>query len=507
MQLRDYQQECINKIKESFLKGKNSLLINLPTGSGKTKIFCHYIIELNLRTLILVPTIELIYQTIQTLHSINTELKIGIVNKDNKDFYRKIVISTYAAAKIELNERRLIHQDFSCLIADEAHLANSEGCNQLFQRLGFGENISSAKILIGFSATIFPALYERFKTLVFQKSIKELVEGNFLVKPVGYKILNNIDLSQVAIQDGDFVECSLSQVVDTPFFTNMIVDSWLKKVKNKRTLVFTLNVQAAINLAKTFRTRGIAAQCVHADTPDELRAEILNDFRNGSLKVITNCNVFATGLDIPETECIIPSITLSRVRWTQQVGRGLRKCDYINKSECIIFDFNSRNYGLHNTQSLENVTPRINNRKKYLKELPKKLNIVLKEAYIEYVVLHVDLLNTDFFWYKKKNIFYVKGILNSKLEVIAGLSGYTVIYYDSYSFKTLADGLSFEDAFKVAENFLRQNYTYFTDSDKSKHKDKPITNEQKSFFENQEYYDGVDDLTSYQAQAIICMLI
>ena len=51
MDLRDYQQKCLDEIKFSSNESKSQLVI-LPTGAGKTVIFSHLIKDLNLKTLV-----------------------------------------------------------------------------------------------------------------------------------------------------------------------------------------------------------------------------------------------------------------------------------------------------------------------------------------------------------------------------------------------------------------------------------------------------------------------
>ncbi len=41
MELRNYQLECLEKIKSSYADGINRQLVALPTGTGKTVIFAN----------------------------------------------------------------------------------------------------------------------------------------------------------------------------------------------------------------------------------------------------------------------------------------------------------------------------------------------------------------------------------------------------------------------------------------------------------------------------------
>ena len=67
IELRPYQQEALTAIEAAALRGVRRQVVSLPTGSGKTVIFAHLIVEQQTRTLILVHRDELIRQTLDKL--------------------------------------------------------------------------------------------------------------------------------------------------------------------------------------------------------------------------------------------------------------------------------------------------------------------------------------------------------------------------------------------------------------------------------------------------------
>ena len=80
MQLRDYQQVAIDKVRKSFSLSHKSVLLVLPTGAGKTFIFSE-IVKLsrqkNKKVLVLVHKRELIRQTAKELK--NKKITHGII--------------------------------------------------------------------------------------------------------------------------------------------------------------------------------------------------------------------------------------------------------------------------------------------------------------------------------------------------------------------------------------------------------------------------------------------
>ena len=60
--LRDYQVECLEAIRQHLNEGKKRLLCILPTGTGKTVVFSHFVSEREGHTLILAHRDELLAQ-------------------------------------------------------------------------------------------------------------------------------------------------------------------------------------------------------------------------------------------------------------------------------------------------------------------------------------------------------------------------------------------------------------------------------------------------------------
>jgi len=68
--LREYQKKIIESCIQDLHNKKKSLIV-LPTGSGKTVIFSHIIKRLNLKTLIVAHTSDLIQQIKKSVISLN----------------------------------------------------------------------------------------------------------------------------------------------------------------------------------------------------------------------------------------------------------------------------------------------------------------------------------------------------------------------------------------------------------------------------------------------------
>lgn len=86
------------------------------------------------------------------------------------------------------------------------------------------------------------------------------------------------------------------------------------------------------------REHGISAETVTGDTPAPERDGILNAFKAGRLRCVTNANVLTTGFDAPGTDLIaLLRPTKSVGLYVQMVGRGTRLAE--GKDDCLVLDF------------------------------------------------------------------------------------------------------------------------------------------------------------------------
>lgn len=335
MKLRDYQEECINIIKNE----EANHLIVIATGGGKTVIFTHLAVECSKngeRILIVVPQEELLQQTKDTLLKIDSNLDVGIVKAEKDDVHSQIVIATRQSlthSKSTRIERMNEYGKFKYVIIDEVHQANR-------QSLLISSKIPDANIL-GFTATPFNMdLNKIFKNgISFERNTLDMIEEGYLVEPRAYRVKTDTDISKVKAVNGEFSQGELETTINNSGRNLGILKAYKKIAKKRKsTIVFCAGVQHAIDIAKIFKDDGIKAEYLSGDTSPEDRKRIIEDFKKGKIKVLTNCQVLTTGFDAPNTDCIIfASPTRSKTKYVQCLGRGLRLSK--GKLDCLVLDF------------------------------------------------------------------------------------------------------------------------------------------------------------------------
>jgi superfamily II DNA or RNA helicase len=505
LKLREYQRECIESIFKAYKSGNNRLICSLATAAGKTIIFANFINEVDCRTLILAHTQELLDQAKEKINMFCPDLDVGIVNSDFKQFEKQVVVCSIQAAAVPANLTQLQSQNFQVLVYDECHHAASDSARIILDSLGFGKGTN--KLLVGFTATAFrqdkKGLGEIFDKVAYEKNTKELIEEGYLVKPKGFKIATDIDLSKIKTEDGDFQKTALAEIMDTPAMNETIVNAYIERAYGLKTIVFGVNIKHAENISKAFNSVGISSKLVSGDTQREDRKQILEEYQAGQIKVLCNCQVLTEGFDAPSTECIIVARpTKSKGLYQQMLGRGLRL--WPNKKECIVLDFCDKNHSICNVATLlldydDGQARKDREKKEQFKNIPKNLNPKLKTALINY-----DPLGQNFYWEKDGQTYFMEGLDGVQLEVKpAGNNLYKVVYFNSFESFDETPKLSFEYAFAAAED-LAKEYKKFILKDKSAPwRDKQISEDQKKVFIKGRYKSGINELTRGQAATLI----
>lgn len=347
--LRPYQAKGVNDIRGSYLRGKLAPLYVLPTGGGKTVVFCYVGLttgsrlrstsnpELGYkRVLILVHRIELLRQTSAKLYENGVEH--GIINaKFTPNYNANIQIASVQtlAPRIRKGTARL---DYDLIIVDEAH--HSVAGTWSFIISSIRKANPKCKVM-GVTATPIRSdgtgLGDIFDDIIIGPSIKELTALGNLVQSIVFAPAEKLDLSAVKMKDGDYDLNDLESIVDNTMITGNAVDYYRRLCAHKPAIVFCCSRAHAEHVAEQFRMAGFKSQAVDGKTEDAQRRGILNGLANGNMEVVTSCDLISEGTDIPAVTCaILLRPTQSLGLFLQQVGRALRPSP--GKTNAIILD-------------------------------------------------------------------------------------------------------------------------------------------------------------------------
>ena len=127
--LRERQIDVFDAMRNFLEEGGKDGYIKFPTGTGKTVIFLKFLEALRLRTLIVVPTNQLVEQTEEKINLHTQGLGVGKTNQFFKEQGKDATIITYNSLIIGLKNGTIKPEDYKCLILDEAHRGLAEGAS------------------------------------------------------------------------------------------------------------------------------------------------------------------------------------------------------------------------------------------------------------------------------------------------------------------------------------------------------------------------------------------
>jgi len=332
--LRDYQQELEDEIFKLWAIGTRCIMVQLPTGGGKTKTFgsiTHKQLDIGWRVLVIAHREELIFQAKKEIEEASGH-SAGII----KSGHTPSPLFALQVASIQTLTKYKTMPPFDLIIIDEAHHA----CSRSYTRVM--EQYPNAKIL-GFTATPCRNDGQGFKYL-FEKLIcgpttRELIERGHLCPYTLFEAGKTVDTSKVKKNgEGDFNTKQLSETVANQIEPDDVVREWLDKAKDKQTVVFAVDVERSKEYAEAFCRAGIPAEHLDGETEKDDRREILKRFALGETLILCNCGIISEGVDIPGiVAALIVRPTGSLSLWRQMAGRVLRNAK--GKTTAIIVDF------------------------------------------------------------------------------------------------------------------------------------------------------------------------
>jgi superfamily II DNA or RNA helicase len=403
--LEDFQEEVLSTAYDQLRRDRRPrTVITLPTGAGKTRTAVEYVrrvlgsdLRSKTSTVIWVAhTSELLEQAIEAFRQVWSQatdvpqLRIerrfgGGSHESERDAETlsagsteyQIIVTTPQTALNDIRRWRDLFPDqyaqwlesLELIVIDEAHRAAAPQYESLLNELA-GEYKPR---VLGLTATPFrheyindPELGTKKLYLVFrqiaapnktlgQEPREVLQQRQILATPIEHRIetgkffaispllgKKTLPLDQ---DDIDAVDRELRDLADEADRRAKVFSS-LRPIADdpdSRVLYFGPTVHDAEAIAVMLRAIGVSAAFVSGHTRGPQRRKLVQQFRNGEIKVLCNCEVLTTGFDAPlVTHVVIARPTVSHVLFEQMVGRGLRGPRFGGTKECNVTYFVDR---------------------------------------------------------------------------------------------------------------------------------------------------------------------
>lgn len=318
--LRDYQLKAISEIEYYFARGHKKVMLQMPTGAGKTQTYCSLIEKNKGPSCVIVRGRHLVDQASQRLSVAHGVLMAGHPKYDPTKKCQVISIDTFRTRGSEHN--------FNLCVIDEAHTVKSKSFQDFLSQF---ENSN----ILGVSATPYGEL--GFDKTVKPISTADLIRLGYLVAPRVF-IPTRLDLGSIKKTGGDYNLDASFKEFEKAKIRGAIGPTWKAKCgPGSKSLVFAINLKHAAILKEEYEKAGARAYLITADTCLDERKAVIDQMADGFLDIIINVATMHIGVDIPFLEnVIIARPTKSRIFWVQAIGRGSRP--YPGKTHFKIID-------------------------------------------------------------------------------------------------------------------------------------------------------------------------
>jgi len=379
--LFDYQNEISESIKDFILGDKKSTIVQMPTGSGKTRTLLDSLVEIShhidIKVVWLAHSEELLEQSIETLKKVwgqkgSKDLNIsrlwGSMKFDEEHLDQDYLFSGYIKFSNLLEDQDSyedILSSYNIFIVDEAHKSVANKFGQTLKKVVSNKHIK----LIGLTATPGRSVIDNTENKKLVHLYKNIITSNILgEKPISFLqsrgILSNIipleykhgvdiqlsdsDINQ-SVEKGD-ISSKVLKCLGENQTRNTLIVKYIKDefIAGNKTIVFCCNVEHSKKLAVMLAQAGVIASSVDYRIKPNARKNIVDDFKNGKLQVLLNFGIFSTGLDVPDINTVfITRPTSSIVLYSQMIGRGLRGERVGGTENCRLINVkdNFLNYG------------------------------------------------------------------------------------------------------------------------------------------------------------------
>ena len=391
--LHDYQETVARNIKD-MLRSRGGTgrrgLVSMPTGSGKTRVAVQAIVEairdgqLRGGVLWVADRDELCEQAVEAWRQVwascgkeAKRLRIsrmwGGNERPSPESELHVIVATIQTLESRISGRPGEYKflkEFQLLVCDEAHRSIAPTFTSVMEAIGLTRYKKEHEpFLLGLTATPYRGHDEReTERLVKRYGERRLDMGAFasddselVVQELqGRRVLAEVDpgviegakesmypeeLEKMRAPKGDGYLPWLPQSVERRIAnsaarTRRIIESYEEHIhRDWPTLVFATSVEHAQTVAALLSRKGIQARSVSGETEGTARRRIVDEFRDGKIKVLVNYGVFREGFDAPKTRAIIVARPVySPNLYFQMIGRGLRGPLNGGDEKCLILN-------------------------------------------------------------------------------------------------------------------------------------------------------------------------
>lgn len=351
LQLRDYQQASIDGLYDYWASGRgDNPLIVAPTGAGKSLIIAKLIEDAlgfpGTRILMLTHVAELLQQNAEELVGMLPSVDLGFYSASigQKRLDRQV---TFAGIQSIWEKAFDMVPAPDLVLVDEAHLVPKNTTTRYGKFLDDLRTCNPQVKVVGLTATpyrldsgyLHKGKGAMFDGICYDIPVGMLMDQGYLSPLVSKGAKAKIDLTNVGMRGGEFIESQLATAASDPDLVKATVAEIVHFGQDRKSwLVFASGVNHAEMIREEMATHGIDAEVVTGADSKTDRRDRIDEFKAGRLRCLISIGVLTAGFNAPATDLVaMVRATASPGLYVQIAGRGTRLAP--GKTDCLLLDF------------------------------------------------------------------------------------------------------------------------------------------------------------------------
>lgn len=328
--LRDYQLDVVADCLE-----KQIGIVDAPTGSGKTNIIVAVCACLEGDVLIVVPRVDLLWQTKERYESLLNE-RCGVWG-DGAYEPRRVVVATFdtlykgLAVKDGRTTKRL--SKYSAVLVDEVHVVAGKKTMLVLREL------VNARVRLGFSGTPLDRSDEQglltigaTGPVIHKIHMADLYAGGWLAKPTVHLVQQPIPTFRTGLPSWHDAESRVLGNKQRLFRIAKVAAG-----APKPAIVFVRLLEHGLTVQEYLERFGMRTAFAEGKLNSTRRAELRTKLMNNELDVLVASVIFQVGVDMPALRSgVWAAGGKASIPVLQSLGRGMRKTT--DKEEFDLYD-------------------------------------------------------------------------------------------------------------------------------------------------------------------------
>lgn len=339
-ELDDFQQIAVDEL----VQHHQAVLVS-PVGSGKTKMMLHLISRLQVPTLIIVHTSEILKNWHREIEkTIDYKHRIGQIGGGKRDMQPLTVAMLQTLMRFDQEEWDFVNGYFGCVVMSECHhsppLLTSKILNRLKAYHRYGETASQTR-------------KDGREPLIFDLISQQKIEVSDLDAGATRTMSAMVDFTEIKsfeyMFDNDYVQL-ISALTNDEQRNQDIVARVQEDINNGHfCLILSDRVEHCRALSFMLERAGTTNELLIGEVSHPDRNDALQRVRSGQTKaIVASANLASEGIDVPilsSLHLVTPSNNFELLK--QRTGRIRRICE--GKKDPIIHDYVDLNCSyLHN---------------------------------------------------------------------------------------------------------------------------------------------------------------